>query len=133
MRLLTFTDFALRALMRLAQSPDRHLTTEELAGDLNISKNHLQKVVQALAEAAFVVTVRGAKGGVRLGKPAETISIGAVVRWCERDQALVDCFRTDGGTCSLRPDCRLQSALSGAQGAFLDHLDAIFLADLART
>jgi Rrf2 family nitric oxide-sensitive transcriptional repressor len=132
MRLLSFTDFALRSLMWLARSPERHMNTEELSKELRISRNHLQKVVQTLADAEFVVTLRGAKGGVALARPADQIVIGEVVRWCEREQALVDCFRADGGDCSLRLDCRLKGALSGAQRAFYAHLDKLTLADLTR-
>jgi Rrf2 family nitric oxide-sensitive transcriptional repressor len=131
MKILSFTDFALRSLMWLARSKDRHLNTEQLSSDLGISRNHLQKVVQALAEANFVVTLRGAKGGVALARPPEQIVIGEVVRWCERDQPMVDCFREDGGSCTLRLDCRLQGALYGAQHAFYQHLDKLTLADLA--
>ncbi len=50
MRLTSFTDFGLRALMRLAAEPGRVFTTEEIAGELKISRNHLTKVIQALAK-----------------------------------------------------------------------------------
>jgi Rrf2 family transcriptional regulator, nitric oxide-sensitive transcriptional repressor len=133
MRLLSFTDFALRSLMWLARSPGRHLNTEELSKELGISRNHLQKVVQALAEKDFVVTQRGAKGGVALARSPDRIGIGDVVRWCEQEQPMVDCFREDGGSCSLRSDCRLQGALSGAQRAFYAHLDKLTLADLTES
>ncbi len=132
MRLLTATDFALRTLMRLAAEPDRHLNTEELARDLAISRNHLQKVVQTLADAGFVRTLRGAKGGVMLGRPAGEIQVGAVVRWFERDQEVVECFRSDGGHCSLTPYCDLKGMLAGAREAFLRHLDRFTLADCSR-
>lgn len=131
MRLLTATDFALRTLMRLAAEPERHLNTEELAADLAISRNHLQKVVQTLADAGFVRTLRGAKGGVTLGHPAGEIQIGAVVRWFEREQGVVECFRPDGQQCVLDPGCRLKGMLAGAREAFLRHLDQFTLADCA--
>ena len=55
MRLLASTDFALRALMRLAAEPDRHMNTEELAREIGVPHNHLQKLVQALAEAGLAL------------------------------------------------------------------------------
>jgi Rrf2 family nitric oxide-sensitive transcriptional repressor len=131
MRLLAFTDFGLRALMRLAAEPERHLSTEALARELGISRNHLQKVVQALAESGFVRTLRGVKGGVMLAAPPETIRLGAVVRRLERGQPLVECFRDDGGGCALTPCCRLKGMLATAREAFLDSLDRHTLADCA--
>lgn len=131
MRLTAFTDFGLRALMRLAAEPDRSFTTDEIAGEFAISRHHLVKVVRALAEAGYVETHRGAGGGFRLARPAEAITLGQVVRALERDQPIVECFRADGGACVLTPQCRLRKRLAAAREAFLDTLDATTLADCA--
>ena len=45
MRLTAFTDYGLRALMRLAGEPERLFTTEEIAREFDISRHHLTKVV----------------------------------------------------------------------------------------
>jgi Rrf2 family nitric oxide-sensitive transcriptional repressor len=129
MRLLAATDFALRALMRLAAEPERRLSTEVLARELGLSRNHLHKVVQTLAAEGLVATQRGAQGGVVLAVPPESIRIGAVVRRMEEGQAIVECFRDDGGACSLTPRCRLKGVLAGAEHAFYRALDAVSLAD----
>ncbi len=131
MRLTSFTDFGLRAMMRLAGEPDRIFTTEELAREFAISRNHLTKVVRELADRGFLATHRGAGGGMRLARPAESISIGEVVRALEERHAMVECFRADGGGCVLTPRCRLKARLAAARGAFLAELDASSLADCA--
>lgn len=131
MRLTSFTDFGLRALMRLAAEPGRVFTTEEIAGELNISRNHLTKVIQALAGAGILSTHRGARGGFRLAQPPESVKIGAVVRLLESRQALVECFRADGGACALTPGCRLKGRLAAAREAFLAELDRTTLAECA--
>lgn len=131
MRLRSATDFGLRALMRLAGEPDRLFTTDEMARDLKISRNHLTKVVQVLAGGGFVATRRGAGGGFALARPAESISLGEVVRLMESGQAIVECFRQDGGTCTLTPGCRLKGRLVAAREAFLRDLDRTTLADLS--
>src|SRR4051794_7715754 len=122
MRLLAATDFALRLLMQLAADPDRHRTTDDLAQAISVLPNHLHKVVQALAAAGLVRTLRGARGGVLLARPAAEIRLGEVVRRLERGQALVECFRPDGGACCLAPECRLRAMLAEAREAFLDDL-----------
>ena len=63
MRLLASTDFALRVLMRLAATPETHVSTNTLARKLLVSRNHLHKIVQYLTEAGLVRTIRGARGG----------------------------------------------------------------------
>jgi Rrf2 family nitric oxide-sensitive transcriptional repressor len=129
MRLTSFADFGLRALMRLAGEPERLFTTEEIAEEFHISRNHLVKVIQDLAAAGYVKTQRGAGGGFRLAKSAEEIRLGEVVRMLETGQALVECFRADGGACVLTPRCGLASKLAKAQEAFYRVLDATSLAE----
>lgn len=131
MRLTAFTDFGLRALMRLAAEPDRSFTTDEIASEFAISRHHLVKVVRRLAEAGYVRTQRGAGGGFELARPARSITLGEVVRDLEDDQPLVECFRADGGNCMLTPRCRLKNRLAAAREAFLNELDGTSLADCA--
>ena len=131
MRLTDFTDFGLRALMRLAGEPDRLFTTDELAKELRVSRNHLTKIVTELARAGFISTQRGAGGGFRLARPAASITLGTVVRALEDRHALVECFKTDGGGCSLTPKCRLKSRLKSAEEAFLCELDKTTLSECA--
>ena len=131
MRLTAFTDFGLRALMRLAGEPDRSFSTHEIATEFAISRNHLTKVVRDLADGGFVTTRRGAGGGFRLARSPHSITLGEVVRILEQRHALVECFRNDGGDCVLTPRCRLKSRLRVAREAFLRELDATTLAECA--
>ena len=129
MKLLTSTDYALRVLMRLAGTPETHMSTDALAHELAVSRHHLHKIIQFLTEEGFVRTIRGAYGGVMLARPANEINLGAVIRRHERDQALVECFRADGGACTLLARCRLRGMLKAAKDKFYSHLDHYTLAD----
>jgi Rrf2 family nitric oxide-sensitive transcriptional repressor len=129
MRLLVSTDLALRVLMRLSAAPDRHISTDVLARELQVSRNHLHKIVQYLTDAGLVRTIRGARGGVMLARPAAEIRVGDVVRDHEEDQVLVECFREDGGACTLLPRCRLRGMLAAAKDVFYRYLDQYTLAD----
>jgi Rrf2 family nitric oxide-sensitive transcriptional repressor len=131
MRLTMFTDFALRALMRLAGEPVRSFATNEIAKEFGISRNHLAKVVRDLADEGFITTQRGAGGGFSLARPPQSITIGEVVRALEARQALVECFRDDGGACVLTPRCRLKMRLAAAREAFMRELDTTTLAECA--
>ena len=131
MRLTSFTDFGLRALMRMASNPDRSFTTTELAAEFGLSRNHLCKIVAALAHAGIVKTRRGGSGGAVLARRADQISLGEIVRVLEEGQALVDCFTPGGGSCTLTQGCRLKARLSHAEAAFLADLDKSSLASIA--
>ncbi|HML82816.1 MAG TPA: Rrf2 family transcriptional regulator [Thiomonas arsenitoxydans] len=129
MKLTQFTDFGLRALMVLAENPDQSLNSKELAKILDISREHLVKVLQRLAAGGYVQNQRGSNGGVRLDKDASEILLGNVVRWLEDGQGLVECLRPDGGHCNLTPLCLLRPLLSDAAEAFYARLNTSTLAD----
>src|ERR1700755_2859782 len=131
MRLTAFTDFALRALMRLAGEPPRSFATSEIASEFGISRNHLAKVVRDLADGGFIATQRGAGGGFTLARPAQSITLGEGARTLKTGQGLLECFREDGGACVLTPRCRLKGKLAAAREAFMRELDATTLAECA--
>lgn len=132
MRLSLHTDYALRLLMMLAVEPNQTLTVEEVAGRYDISRNHLNKVVQTLVRAGFVDSQRGRGGGVRLAVAPEDINLGRVVRATEDNFEIVECFHGPTNTCVLAPVCGLRDPLQQAVGAFLAVLDRQSLADLLR-
>jgi Rrf2 family nitric oxide-sensitive transcriptional repressor len=73
--------------------------------------------------------MRGQRGGLRLGRPATEISIGAVVRRAEPDLHLAPCFG-EPNCCTIQADCVLANVLAEALAAFLSVLDRYTLADL---
>ena len=129
MRLTLHSDYALRTLMYVALAPERLVSIAEIAERYGISRNHLMRVVQELAQKGFVVTQQGRGGGMRLAAQADAIRIGAVVREMEPDFALVECFQPQGN-CRLSPDCQLGGVLDEALSAFFAVLDRYTLADL---
>ena len=131
MRLTSFTDLGVRALMRMASTPERAFPTSEIADEFGISRHHLTKAVAVLSNAGILVTRRGGRGGAMLARPADQIRLGEVVRILEADQALVECFRAVGGACVITGRCRLRHLLAGADEAFLTYLDGYTLADCA--
>lgn len=127
MKLTRYTDYGLRVLMHLAAQPDRHASIAEMARIHRISHNHLMKVVHDLRKEGFLTSVRGRTGGVKLARPAESITIGEVVRHSEEGFDLVDC-----GPCVIAPACSLNGALQEALRAFMRVLDGYTLADVVQ-
>jgi Rrf2 family nitric oxide-sensitive transcriptional repressor len=87
--------------------------------------------MQSLSQAGLIDTRRGGGGGAVLARPPAEIRLGDVVRHLESGQALVACFGSDGGDCSLDGRCRLKARLRSAERAFLEDLDRSTLADIA--
>lgn len=131
MRLTSFTDYGLRMLMRMASAPDRAFSTAELAEEFGLSRNHLAKIMQRLARVDLIETRRGGGGGAVLARPADKIRLGAVVRFLEEGQPLVECLGAEGGSCAINARCRLKARIRSAEAAFLADLDRSTLADIA--
>ena len=102
MRLTSYTDYAIRLLKFLAVEPNQAHTVAEISSAYAISRNHLTKVAHALGRAGLIDTVRGRKGGLRLGREPHLIKLGEVVGTTEAAMSLVECFGA-GGHASLRP------------------------------
>jgi Rrf2 family nitric oxide-sensitive transcriptional repressor len=132
MRLTNFTDYALRVLMYAAMRGEQLITIEETAQRYGVSRAHLMKVANVLTRRGYLTAVRGRSGGLRLGRPAEEIGLGDVIRATEPDLNLVECFGT-GNRCVITPSCRLRGVLGEALQAFVSTLDRYTLADLVLT
>lgn len=63
---------ALHAMIELAKNEDKLLSVKEIAQRLDVSANHLSKVMQRLNKAGLIESIKGFKGGFRLvEKPKE--------------------------------------------------------------
>lgn len=131
MRLTLHTDYALRALIYLAETGDKGATAGSMADAYRISKNHLVKVLQRLRDLGYIETLRGRGGGVRLAKAPDQITLGGVVRQTEDNLNLVECFDPATNTCPLISACGLKGRLAEALGAYLAVLDRYTIADVA--
>ena len=132
MRLTLHTDYALRLLMLLAIEPEKRHTIEEIAQRYDISRNHLMKVTQTLAQAGFLESLRGRGGGLRLRRPPASINLGEVVRATEDSFAVVECFDPENNRCLISPVCGLRGPMEEALLAFLAVLCRYSLADLIK-
>ena len=132
MRLTTRTNLAARILMACAVNNGMTVRTSEIAEKCNASTHHLLQVVNLLHGNGFVETIRGRNGGLRLARPMEQISIGAVFRIFEAGVPFAECFDEETNSCPLSATCRLRTYISRALEAFYHELDMVTLADLVK-
>lgn len=131
MRFTRYTDYSFRVLMYLAVKPEGELSTiREISDRYAISENHLMKVVHQLGQNGFVSTVRGRQGGMALACAPAEINLGAVVRCCEEDLDIVECFNQKTNQCVIAPACGLAGVIHEALDAFLTVFDRYTLADI---
>lgn len=129
MRINRYTDYSLRVLIFLAIHKQGLVTISDLAARYQISKNHLMKIVQKLSLRNYILAVRGKNGGVALKREPKDINIGHLVRICEEDTVLIECFG-DHNQCVISTACHLKTIFHGALECFYEHLEKFTLADL---
>ena len=99
-------EYALRAMIHLADNPDGVARGSEIASHEHIPKYYLEKVIRDLMRGGLVRARRGPGGGYQLARPPETISFRDVIEAVEGPITLNLCV--EGGTqCSLQPTCRM--------------------------
>lgn len=130
MRLTSYTDYALRVLI-FAGAAGQIVTISTISEAFGISKEHLRKVVHALAQLGYLTTTQGRNGGILLAKPPEQISIREVVEQFETS-TLVECFNAETNTCQINGMCGLKHALFKAQKNFLETLGTYRLSDFIK-
>ncbi|MDX1490454.1 MAG: Rrf2 family transcriptional regulator [Pseudohongiellaceae bacterium] len=131
MRLTSYTDYALRVLLYTGAAGET-VTISRISAAFDISKDHLRKVVHALAQAGFVTTTQGRSGGITLARPPEAINIRDVVEKFETT-VLVECFDPETNTCQIDGMCGLKHALFKAQSEFLNTLGEYTLSDFLKS
>jgi Rrf2 family transcriptional regulator, cysteine metabolism repressor len=89
-------EYALQALFDLAlQNPAEPVKIADIARRQRIPQKFLELILAGLKQGGFVESRRGAEGGYLLARPAESITVGQVVRFMESRRAPKTAARTN--------------------------------------
>lgn len=122
------SSIAMHTMAILAADPDRHMTIREVAAVLPISGNHLAKVLQRLAHAGLVESVRGPGGGFALRGDPEKITLLEVHEAIEGHFVVSPCLFSPDKCCGT---CLLGDTPRQANALVHDRLSRTRLADVA--
>lgn len=131
MRLTRQSNYAIRTLVYCAVNEPALSRVADIAKAHAISELFLFKLIKPLVENGLIETVRGRKGGIRLGRPADEITLLDTVRLTEESFSMAECFEDGDTACPLADACDVNAALREALGAFFEVLDSYTIADLA--
>jgi Rrf2 family protein len=125
-------DYALRALCYLAAQDDhRVVTCTEIQARQAVPVHFLSKILRRLVAAGLLESVPGARGGFRLGRPAERITVREVYECIEGQLSLIDCVERRDEFCCFASVCAQREVWRGAQQVLLDYLDGISVRQIA--
>ncbi|MEP9399066.1 Rrf2 family transcriptional regulator [Mesorhizobium sp. KR2-14] len=130
MRLSKHSNYAVRALIYCAANPSGLSRIRDIGKAFGVSEMFLFKILVPIGRSGLLTTIRGRNGGVRLGAPANEITIMDVLRVTEDDFDLSECAREECAHCPLGSRCRYENALGEALQAFTKVLESYTIADL---
>jgi Rrf2 family protein len=91
MKLSTKGRYGLRTILDLAvHSNGGHVPISLIAERQGISVSYLEHLFSLLRKAGLIRSVKGAQGGYMLGRPAERMRVGDVLRALEGELTLVE-------------------------------------------
>jgi len=122
------TSLAFHTMGILASSPHTLFSTKHLARLLNASEHHLSKVLQRLAKAGFIKSVRGPAGGFLIIPSWERITLMEIYELMEGPFKPSECLlRT---SICLWNNCILGDLLKDVNKQIMDYLGQTKLSDM---
>lgn len=130
MKLLTRnTDYAVRALCRLALERDTLFSATDLVKELKIPKPFMRKLLQELHKNGLLESQRGRDGGFRLALAPDEIFIYKIAEIFQGEFALNEhVFR--GGPCPEQKRCNLKAKLDEIERKALAEFKSITIASI---
>jgi Rrf2 family protein len=124
------TDYAVRALIYLANHPGSHAKAADIGAAMDIPTGFLHQVLQELQRARLVSSRSGPSGGYLLARKPEDITILEIVETMEGPIEASECALR-GGPCHWDDVCALHWVWSSARAALADSLRGATLARVA--
>lgn len=121
------TDLAIRILKYLyKQHTIDYISGNTIAGELNISYNHLRRIVPLLNELGFTNSKMGKDGGIKLCNEASTIPIKNLLLKTEVSSGCVN----NCSDCIFNNSCKFEKHTKKAVIVFCDYFSEIYIHDL---
>jgi Rrf2 family transcriptional regulator, cysteine metabolism repressor len=128
------TDYATRAVLALAiAGQEKPMKLDELARRTRVPRSVLEQVMPTMRNAGIVRSERGPRGGYRLNKRADEITLERVVRLFQGQLAPIGCAtRKQAEPCLMSVECSLRFVWEDVRDLTIGVLGRTTFADLAQ-
>jgi Rrf2 family protein len=118
-------------LLELARSGDGPVAVRVLAERQGVPRSFARSVQRDLAQAGIVTTVRGARGGIMLARPAKEVTLYDVIVATQGRASIAVCAN-DPTWCEFADGCAVHEVWCEADGLLREFLGTKTLASLSR-
>jgi Rrf2 family protein len=131
MRVSAKADYALRAVAEIAAGGPGPVKAERISQAQSVPLKFLENILVELKHADLVQAQRGAEGGYRLARPADTITLADVIRAIDGPLANIRGVRPEDLE-YVGPATRLRDVWIAVRANLRLVLEAVTIADLAQ-
>ena len=130
LRVTKLTDYATVVLTVMASRPGEVLSAAELAEHSGLEQPTVSKLLKPLAQAGLVEGLRGVRGGYRLARDADRITLIEIVEAMEGPLAMTECSQAGSNQCGIAHQCGVRTNWRLINDVVADALRGVTLAQM---
>lgn len=129
-------DYAIVALADLAERGATKSSAREVSGRTGIPQPVLTNILHRLLHSGLLVSTMGSKGGYRISRPPEEITLAQIIDSIEGTFMLTLCCGDEadcssGNPCELADNCQVKTPLKRVNDSLREFFGKVTLAHLA--
>jgi FeS assembly SUF system regulator len=130
-RLTRQADYGIVLMTCFAGHPECPLrNARDLAAETNLPLPTVSKVLKVLAREGLLDSHRGVKGGYRLARPAEEITVAQIITAVDGPIAVTECLDPSSADCDIESVCPCRTPWQRINDAVREALAAIPLSEM---
>ncbi len=131
LRISKLTDYGTRVMGYMARRPQAYHKAGSVAAAVGLTTPTVSKILKLLGKADLLESLRGTRGGYRLARDPERISVAEVIRSLEGPVALTECSIA-AGLCTQEDACAVRPNWQRINQVVLEALEQVSLAEFTR-
>lgn len=129
LKLSKMADYGTVVMTAMIGEGQRSKSAPEIAAAIQVPVPTVSKILKILARGGLVVSLRGAKGGYLLARPAERISLVDIIHAMDGPIGMTECSITPG-LCAQETGCSVRANWQRINQAVIGVLKNITLAEM---
>ena len=131
LKLGKLADYGTMIMTVLAAEPERLYSAQDLSARTHVAAPTVSKLLKLLTRGGLVESLRGARGGYKLARGADSITVADVIASIDGPLALTECS-VHKGDCAVESYCGVRSNWRLINKAIHQALQSVSLAEMKR-
>jgi FeS assembly SUF system regulator len=131
LKMSKLADYGTVILTTMVRNPEHLKSAAEIASAIHVPVPTVSKILKMLAREGLVLSLRGAKGGYMLSRPANEISVAEIIQAMDGPIGMTECSITPG-LCTQESNCTVRANWQRINRIVMQSLEQITLDEMIR-